>query len=82
MVEEVKFKEKDNKKKLLDNQVKGLLKFESSKYINYYYRAEGTFMFSLVSLILAIWFWDTPKDPLFFFIFTVIFNILLMIIFL
>lgn len=80
MVEEVKLK--DETGKVLGESVKGVLKLENSKYINFYYRAEGTFVFSFFALILAIFFWDNVQDPLWFFIFTTVLNLMLMVFFL
>ena len=80
MVEEVKLKNEQGE--IVGTEIKGMLKVEGSKYINLYYRAEGTFMFSLIALLLAIFLWDTVQDPLFFFMFTVFFNLLLMLFFL
>jgi len=79
-MEEVKYKA--DKNKILDVEVKTVLQQENSKYINMYYRAEGTFVFSLVALLLAIFLWDEISDPLFYFLFTTFLNLLLMVFFL
>ena len=80
MVEEVKI-DIDSKEEVT-TAVKGILKQDANKYINMYYRAEGTFVFSLMALLFCIFMWDDISDPLFFFTFTVILNILLMMYFL
>lgn len=80
MVEEVKLKDKDGK--IIDVETKNVLKTESSKFINNYYRAEGVFTFSLISLLLTIFLWKDISSPLFFMLFSTIFNFILMIFFL
>ena len=79
MVEEIKLQ--DEKNNILDVEVKSILKKENSKFINMYYRTEGTFIFSLVSLIFAIFIWDEISDLYFYFTFTVILNLMLMVFF-
>ena len=70
--------EKENVK----NAVNNVLKNDTNKFINLYYRAEGTFVLSLISLLLLIFLWDNIQSPLYFFIFNVVFNLILMMYFL
>lgn len=79
-MEEIKLRNEQGK--ILDSAVKDDLKSEQHKNINMYYRCEGTFVFSFISLLFCIFWWDTISDPLFYFIFTVVLNLLLMVFFL
>ncbi len=83
MVEKAEFVEVDNKEKTFVDKtlIKGMLKVESSRNMNRYYRAEGGGAFSLMALILCIFMWDEISDPLYFLSFTMIFNFMMMMMF-
>jgi hypothetical protein len=80
MVEKINLRDVEGN--IIDVKTKEVLKNESRKYINNYYRAEGTFVFSFITLMLTIFLWDEISDPLFFMLFTTCLNLILMVYFL
>ena len=72
-MEEVKLK--DIKQDVMSEQVKQELKKNHSNPMNLYYRSEAVMLFSFISLLLAIFLWDSVTSAIYYFIFSIIFNL-------